>query len=43
MTVLHPGDLDLKSWLIILVMFALLLVLPVLIVGFLIYKVATRK
>jgi hypothetical protein len=43
MTVLHPGDLDLKSWLIILVVFGFMIVVPVLIVGFIIYKVATRK
>ena len=43
MTVLHPGDLGLKGLLIVLFMLAFLIGVPVLIVGYIIYKVATRK
>jgi hypothetical protein len=42
-TLLHPGDLDLQGWLMILLLFILLIVAPVFLVGFIIYKVFSKK
>jgi predicted PurR-regulated permease PerM len=38
----HPGDLGITEWLMLLGMLGLLIGLPVVIVGFIIYKIATR-
>ena len=43
MWLFHGGDLDLRSWLMILLMFILLIVAPVFLVGFIIYKVFSKK
>lgn len=43
MSLLHPGDLGLEGLLIILVFFIFLIVLPVFLVGFIIYKVFSKK
>ena len=42
-SVLHPGDLGLKWLLIILAMFIAVIVVPVFLIGFIIYKIATRR
>jgi hypothetical protein len=43
MSVLHPGDLGLEGWLMLLALFFFLIVVPIFLVGFIIYKVATRR
>ena len=42
-SVLHAGDLGLEEWLKILAILFLLIVVPIFLIGFIIYKVATRR
>ena len=41
--VLHPGDLGLELWLKLLAILFFLIVVPIFLVGFIIYKVASRR
>ena len=41
-TLLHPGDLSLGDWAALLGMFAAFIILPVVILGFIIFKVINR-
>ena len=43
MWLLHGGDLDLQGWLMILLLFVFLIVAPVFLAGFIIYKVFSKK
>jgi hypothetical protein len=43
MLMLHPGDLGASGWLMLLAMFLLVCVLPLVIVGFIIYKIFNKK
>ncbi len=43
MLLLHPGDLGVSGLLKLLAMLVVLFGLPVVIIGFIIYKIATRK
>ena len=42
MSLFHPGDLGLTEWAMLLGVIFLLVGLPVAIVGFIVYKIATR-
>jgi len=41
-TLLHPGDLSLGEWAGLLGMFVAFIILPIVIIGFMIFKVMTR-
>lgn len=43
LAVLHPGDLGLEEWLKILAILFFLIVVPIFLMGFIVYKVATRR
>ena len=42
-SILHPGDLGLGGLLVLFIVFNLLMLVPILVVGFIIYKAVKRK